>query len=173
MNDKVPPRAPFGSPGERTIIAPNPGGRRPMPPPGGPAPYTPQGPNAPQPMAPQGTPYAPPGAPVNPNPDEWFAPSARAAQPVIQTPAPAIRMDELVAANENPILRSAGPLLLLLGRLRVALARASLASLMGQVADAIAFFEHVDSAVECIGDHDIAIHFTKTGIRMRKNIGNA
>lgn len=141
MSDKVPPRTPFGSSGERTIIAPNPGGRRPPPPPGGPAPYPPQGPAAPQPMALQGTPYVPPSAPVNPNPDEWFAPSARAVQPVIQAPAPAIRMDELVAANENPILRSAGPLLLLLGRLRVALARASLASLMGQVADAIAFFE--------------------------------
>jgi type VI secretion system protein ImpK len=38
-------------------------------------------------------------------------------------------------------LRSAGPLLLLLGRLRVALARASFASLMEMVADSIKFFE--------------------------------
>jgi type VI secretion system protein ImpK len=52
-----------------------------------------------------------------------------------------VRIDELVTANENPILRSAGPLLLMLGRLRVALARASFASLMEQVADAIKFFE--------------------------------
>ena len=43
--------------------------------------------------------------------------------------------------NENPIMRAAGPLLLLLGRLRVALLRASFASLMEQVADAIKFFE--------------------------------
>ena len=38
-------------------------------------------------------------------------------------------------------MRAAGPLLLLLGRLRVALVRASFASLMEQVADAIKFFE--------------------------------
>ncbi|MBN8921376.1 MAG: type IVB secretion system protein IcmH/DotU, partial [Rhizobiales bacterium] len=38
-------------------------------------------------------------------------------------------------------MRSAGPLLLLLGRLRVALMRASFASLMEQVAEAIKFFE--------------------------------
>ena len=38
-------------------------------------------------------------------------------------------------------MRAAGPLLLLLGRLRVALLRASFASLMEQVADAIKFFE--------------------------------
>ena len=51
------------------------------------------------------------------------------------------RVDELVAPNTNPIMRAAGPLLLLLGRLRVALLRASFASLMEQVADAIKFFE--------------------------------
>src|SRR5262249_58513118 len=66
---------------------------------------------------------------------------AQAPQPVAQVHVPAVRIDELVAPNENPILRSAGPLLLLLGRLRVALARASFASLMEQVADAIKFFE--------------------------------
>ena len=52
-----------------------------------------------------------------------------------------LRVDELVAPNANPIMRAAGPLLLLLGRLRVALLRASFASLMEQVADAIKFFE--------------------------------
>jgi type VI secretion system protein ImpK len=50
-------------------------------------------------------------------------------------------MEELVAPNANPIMRAAQPLLLLLGRLRVALMRASFASLMEQVADAIKFFE--------------------------------
>jgi len=44
-------------------------------------------------------------------------------------------------ANANPIMRAAGPLLQLLGRLRVALMRASFASLMEQVADAVKFFE--------------------------------
>jgi type VI secretion system protein ImpK len=52
-----------------------------------------------------------------------------------------LRLDELAAPHENPIMRSAGPLLLLLGRLRVALMRASFASLMEQVSDAIKFFE--------------------------------
>ena len=33
MSDKVPPRTPFGGPSERTIIRPNPGGRRPVAPP--------------------------------------------------------------------------------------------------------------------------------------------
>ena len=46
-----------------------------------------------------------------------------------------------MAPNANPIMRAAGPLLLLLGRLRVALMRASFASMMEQVADAIKFFE--------------------------------
>jgi len=52
-----------------------------------------------------------------------------------------LRMEELAAPHENPIMRAAGPLLLLLGRLRVALMRASFAALMEQVADAIKFFE--------------------------------
>jgi type VI secretion system protein ImpK len=147
MNDKVPPRNPFGIPGEKTVIRPNPGGRRAVPPqpvPGGPAaPYTPvpQSPGPPQPAAPAATPYVPPTAPVNANPDEWITSQAQAPQPVQQVRVPEVRIDELVAPNENPILRSAGPLLLLLGRLRVALARASFASLMEQVADAIKFFE--------------------------------
>ncbi|WP_312011914.1 type VI secretion system protein TssL, long form [Bradyrhizobium sp. AUGA SZCCT0182] len=46
-----------------------------------------------------------------------------------------------MAPNANPIMRAAGPLLQVLGRLRVALLRASFASLMEQVADAIQFFE--------------------------------
>ena len=148
MNDKVPPRNPFGIPGERTVIRPNPGGRRPVAPapmPGAPpAPYSPvpAGYGPPQPAAPAATPYVPPAAPGNPNPDEWITAQAQAPpQPIAQVHVPEVRIDELVAPNENPILRSAGPLLLLLGRLRVALARASFASLMEQVADAIKFFE--------------------------------
>ncbi len=96
---------------------------------------------APQPAAPPATPYVPPVAPTNANPDEWITTPAQAPQPVAPVRIPEVRIDELVAPNENPILRSAGPLLLLLGRLRVALARASFASLMEQVADAIKFFE--------------------------------
>src|SRR5882762_3252578 len=141
MNDKLPPRSPFGIPGEKTVIRPNPGGRRAVPP--QPPAYSPvpQAPGPPQPAAPAATPYVPPAAPGNPNTEEWINTPAQAPQPVAQVHVPQVRIDELVAPNENPILRSAGPLLLILGRLRVALARASFASLMEQVADAIKFFE--------------------------------
>jgi type VI secretion system protein ImpK len=156
MTDKIPPRAPpgapgaplgapgapLGAPGERTIIRPSPGGRRPVAPSSSPDPHDPAAAGAsPKPLAPQATPYAPPATPGNPNPDEWIASSSQPPQAQPQAAAPDIRIDELVAANENPILRSAGPLLMLLGRLRVALARASFASLMEMVADAIKFFE--------------------------------
>jgi type VI secretion system protein ImpK len=147
MSDKVPPRNPFG-PAERTIIRPNPGGRRVPPPPPGPAAPPPGAPHnpapqnlaPPQPVAPAATPYAPPAAAPPGHSDEWISTTAQAPAPV-QAAAPDIKIDELVAPNENPILRSAGPLLLMLGRLRVALAHASFASLMEQVADAIKFFE--------------------------------
>jgi type VI secretion system protein ImpK len=55
--------------------------------------------------------------------------------------APSLRVDDLVAPNGNPIMRAAGPVLQLLGRLRVALLRAPFGSLMEQVAEAINFFE--------------------------------
>jgi type VI secretion system protein ImpK len=144
MTDKTPPRAPLGAPGERTIIRPSPGGRRPVAPlPASSPPHDPavHDPAAPKPLAPQATPYVPPATPGNPHPDEWIATSAPPPQAAPQAAAPNIRIEELVAANENPILHSAGPLLLVLGRLRVALARASFASLMEMVADSIKFFE--------------------------------
>src|SRR5579872_172671 len=149
MSEKVPPRPPFGGSGDRTVIRPNPGGRRPVAPPTSPnepAPaYTPVRPPdyvaQPQPVTPQVTPYQPPSTPVVKNPDEWIATHATEAPQRAVAPAPDMRIDELVTANENPILRSAGPLLLMLGRLRVALARASFASLMEQVAETINFFE--------------------------------
>ena len=65
-----------------------------------------------------------------------------AAPPQLDMPSgPPLRMDDLAAPNANPIMRAAGPLLQLLGRLRVSLMRASFASLMEQVADAVKFFE--------------------------------
>jgi type VI secretion system protein ImpK len=149
MSEKVPPRPPFGGSGDRTVIRPNPGGRRPVaptPPPNQPPPaYTPVRPpdyvGQPQPVPPQATPYQPPSSPVVQNTDEWIATPAVEAPQRPVAPAPDVRIDDLVTANENPILRSAGPLLLMLGRLRVALARASFASLMEQVAEAIKFFD--------------------------------
>ena len=144
MSDNVPPRNPFGIPGDRTVVRPNPGGRRPVAPPapsgGAPYPVSQEQP-PPQPAAAPATPYAPPAAPSDRSPDDWIKARPQAEEPVPQARLPEVRIDELVAPNENPILRSAGPLLLLLGRLRVTLARASFASLMEQVAETIKFFE--------------------------------
>ncbi len=153
MNDKDKPANPFGRV-ERTIIRPNPGGRLPQ---------------APDPLAPSADPgRPPPRAPFSPtppstSPSSGYSPQspgyARAADDAhrpkngcrrrprrssrsSRSPAaPMLRVDELVAPNANPIMRAAGPLLQLLGRLRVALMRASFASLMEQVADAVKFFE--------------------------------
>jgi len=141
-----------------------PGGQQqyPSPPPLGPAPSSPLGappsptpqplPSRPGPVvqapAPPAAPYQQPlaqgyaAAPSTPAPEEWISTPAR---PIPQAPitqqARAFRVDELVAPNANPILRAAGPLLLLFGRLRVALTRVSFASLMEQAAEAINFFE--------------------------------
>ncbi|GJD45623.1 hypothetical protein AFCDBAGC_3497 [Methylobacterium cerastii] len=52
-----------------------------------------------------------------------------------------LRRDIVVAPNRNPYLKAAGPLLLLFGRLRVQLSRASFSNLMEQVAAAIEDFE--------------------------------
>jgi type VI secretion system protein ImpK len=82
-----------------------------------------------------------PGATPTGSTEEWISTPA-APKPVEQIQrGPDLRLDELAAPNENPIMRAAGPLLLLLGRLRVALLRAPFASLMEQVADAVVFFE--------------------------------
>src|SRR5260370_24220597 len=137
MKDKLPPRSPFGIPGEKTVIRPNPGGRRAVP--AQPQAYSPvpQAPGPPQPAAPAATPYVPPATPGNPNAEEWISTPAQAPQPVLQVHVPQVRIDELVAPNENPILRSAGPLLLILGRLLVSLSPTSFASLVVRVSTAV------------------------------------
>jgi type VI secretion system protein ImpK len=111
-----------GDESDRTVFRPNPGGRRP-----------------PEPRAPT-TPAASPRPAGESGGEDWIAsrPEPRGA-PLPQ--AQALSFDELVAPSANPILRSAGPLLLLLGRLRVAALQASFASLMEQVAQAVQFFE--------------------------------
>ena len=147
---------PFGR-GERTIIRPNPGGRlaaaRPLSAPAAaptPPALVPVSPVGPQPAIP-----TPPQSPANPAPAPVLAtaPSTHAAEDWIKTAPkpqvadqsaasmPMLRIEELAAPNANPIMRAAGPLLQLLGRLRVSLLRASFASLMEQVAEAIKFFE--------------------------------
>ncbi len=153
MNDKDKPANPFGR-AERTIIRPNPGGRLPqvpdpVPPSADPGRAAPRAPYSPVPpsaspssgYSPQSPGYA--AAPTTPALEEWASTPATPAQPprFAEPAAPMLRVDELVAPNANPIMRAAGPLLQLLGRLRVALMRASFASLMEQVADAVKFFE--------------------------------
>jgi type VI secretion system protein ImpK len=150
MNDSNRPANPFGRI-DRTIIRPNPGGRLPQAPdvsapsaaPGAPrAPYSPTPPSASPSSAysPQAAGYAAP--PTTPAQEEWVStPTAQLSQPIAPASGAPLRVDELVAPNANPIMRSAGPLLQLLGRLRVALMRASFAHLMEQVADAVKFFE--------------------------------
>jgi type VI secretion system protein ImpK len=120
-------------------------------------PYAPPAPNpyaAPQPGYPPPPPPGYPGSPYPGQPMYGTAPQTPQQEDWIQTQREApqqlgaqtarlneLRLDELAAPHENPIMRSAGPLLLLLGRLRVALMRASFAQLMEQVAEAIQFFE--------------------------------
>lgn len=125
------PQAPPGYPGAPPGYPGAPPGYPAAPPPAG---YPPQ---SPYPGSPQ--PYA--AAPATPAPEEWINTPAQAPQAPQRREAPPLRVDDLAAPNANPIMRAAGPLLLLLGRLRVALMRASPASLMEQVADAIKFFE--------------------------------
>ncbi len=154
MNDKDNPFG-VGGGGERTVFRPNPGGRlppaQPSPPPNAP-PRAPAGypqPAAPRPVAPSAQPFAgiarpaAASAPSQGRSDEWIA-TPKPAQPMaadgVQR-AEDLRFEDLAAQHENPIMRAAGPLLLLLGRLRVAMVSASLASLMEQVAAAVGFFE--------------------------------
>jgi type VI secretion system protein ImpK len=154
---------PFGR-ANRTIIRPNPGGRLPTP-------YSPPTPSVPQPPVQgpaEGTPASlqpnppsespeqssePSPSPTRPAPTLGTAPATHPSEDWILTSTkpqvaahasgqgPALRVDELAAPNANPIMRAAGPLLQLLGRLQVALLRAPFATLMEQVAEAIKFFE--------------------------------
>lgn len=126
---------PFGR-SDRTIIMPDPAGRR----------------SASAPEA-AGSSRAPSPASVvratASSPDDWASPE-RAPPPASQASgmpldeqarALVLRRDVVVAPHENPFLRAAGPLLLLLGRLRVQLSHASFANLMEQVAASIEEFE--------------------------------
>lgn len=132
---------PFGGGGERTVIMPNPGGRRPNPAPVPAAPVTPSS----QPAFVQPSFVPPPGGPGGQGgTDDWVRPEPPrpiAIDPDEQRRALVLKRDVVVAPNENPLLRAAGPLLLLLGRMRVQLSRASYANLMEQVAAAIEDFE--------------------------------
>jgi type VI secretion system protein ImpK len=85
----------------------------------------------------------PPASPYGaqaPQAEEWATGQRRPLEPA----APKsflLRRDNLTPPNENPIMRAAGPLLLLLGRLRANIVRTPSAQLMEQVAQAIQEFE--------------------------------
>ncbi len=74
--------------------------------------------------------------------EDWIRARERPAAPAGHLPPlPDIDLDELASPHDNPIMRAAGPLLILLGRLRAAALRAPFAGLMEQVAEAMRFFE--------------------------------
>ena len=161
---------PFGR-RERTIIRPNPGGRRPGQTPGGAPPAaTPTSPVAYPPPRPPA--YAPPPShtpppPIRPPPrrpatfrrkagqanwDGWATtPTPAPINPYLQQPGGSAPMTpapvsphvsvDLVAIAANPLMRAAASLLLLLGRLRASLSRAGTDQLMDQVAQSIVQFE--------------------------------
>ncbi|MCG5233950.1 type VI secretion system protein TssL, long form [Xanthobacter oligotrophicus] len=127
---------PFDDRQDRTVFRPNPGGRRPTTPqPPYPAPAGGPG-TGPAPTAPQVA------APLSPNPrDTWGVPGGDAA-PASAFPRPALlERAQMTLPHQNQIMRAAGPLLLLLGRLRIALMRASFAELMQHAADTITAFD--------------------------------
>jgi type VI secretion system protein ImpK len=161
MSDK---RDPFGPGGDRTVFQPNPGLRRsqrPAPPPAAPTPgYTPQTAPAYPPSQPEfgaaggaprpaehpygqfaPSPFETAGQPRASAPDAWITGRAQQQAPAPLQRAEDLNFDELVAQHPNPMLRAAGPLLHLLGRLRVAALSADLESLLEQVAAAVAFFD--------------------------------
>ena len=149
---------PFGR-SDRTIIRPNPAGRRTPPPPAGdPAAGSPVGgaPPASTPRPPVAYP-APPGAPPNApasSPgqggwDDWMTPrtpnnlyvAPEASAPMTPAPmSPHVSVD-LVTVAASPLMRAAASLLVMLGRLRASLVRAGPNQLMDQVAQAIEQFE--------------------------------
>jgi len=160
MSDKDDP---FNTPrrGDRTVFIPNPGGRSAGPvAPFNPATPTPGGVNpgginpgganmggaaAPRPTSPQQPQSnSPRPAPQN---EDWIR-SQEQPHYVDHPDRRQFTIEELVVPNENPIMQAAGPLLLLLGRLRVAIMQAPFAALMEQVADAVMYF---DKAIRAAG----------------------
>jgi type VI secretion system protein ImpK len=129
-----PPFDPFEA-GDRTVIRPNPGGRRQA-----------------QPQTPQPAPVEPDAAaedawlsgqgrqpPAAPPPDQAAPPPAVPGAGVRSADLRAIRA--LDVADDNPIMRAARPLLVLLSNLRVSGSQQKVAPLMEAVAQSIGEFE--------------------------------
>jgi type VI secretion system protein ImpK len=139
MSGGKPPGDPFSG-SDRTVIRPNPGGRRDAV---SPAPGTPPaeadfwgaGPSMrPLTPAPPGPPAAAPPAAGQPGP---VVPSAVAGTP----PMPAVLLRDGAIGETNPFLNEARQLLILLANLRISSQQSGIAALMDQVAQAIAGIE--------------------------------
>ena len=134
MSDRDRPFDPFGR-SDRTVIRPNPGGRRPAQ----------AAAAAPLPPYPSPSPAAPSPAAPAPSMEEWVSAAPRiapSAGPPASAPKPVlVREEHLNAPNENPVMKAAGPLLLALGQFRANMVRSPSAEFMEQVAQAIAEFE--------------------------------
>ena len=125
MSDKGSPSDPFGR-SDRTIIKPNPAGRR-APPPSRPDPQPvssgyPAPPASPHGYGPSTAPQYPSGAAGSPGVpgtgEEWLSappPRPTAASPPGHVPQALPRREQMLTPNANPMLKAAGPLLLLLG----------------------------------------------------------
>jgi type VI secretion system protein ImpK len=165
------PKDPFdANSGGKTVFRPNPVHRRPQapaePPARHPGPTPSESAGAGQ-AKPAVQPYTQNTAPAYPKPlpddrmrattggDEWISSTGRPPEAAFadMPRAEDLRFEELAAPNENPVMRAACPLLLLLGRLRVAMVRASFASLMEQVAEAINFFDRTIRSAGVTGEH--------------------
>lgn len=121
------PFDPFGQ-NDRTIVRPNPGGRAP---------------------APGGQPTPQPGGGMQPPPMQ----QAPQQQPSFSPPPSAAPAGPLVTPGTNPLIIAAGPLLVLLGRLRNSLTQASFADLKTSVSRSIESFEATASANGANSNH--------------------
>jgi type VI secretion system protein ImpK len=140
MSNGKPPFDPFGADGsgERTVIKPNPGGRREIP-------QQPQ-----QPQQPPRMPQAPPaqrdiwggGKQAQTSHPHQPAPAAAPSPPGPQmsTPVPDLSATA-ITSGPNPIVDAARPLLLLLSNIRIARQVPEVASLMDTVVKGIDSFE--------------------------------
>jgi type VI secretion system protein ImpK len=143
---------PFGR-RDRTIIVPNPGGRRPTPTAPGAPTLPPPSPGYPPPSSASTYPpasFTPPQS--YPQRDEWggvaspppvnpYLQTGAVSEPMTPAPrTPHVSVD-LVDVTASPLLRASASLLLLLGRLSSSLSRAGAGQLMDQVAQAIQQFE--------------------------------
>ena len=148
MNDKDNPFG-VGGGGDRTVFRPNPGGRLPPQPPQQPDPFGRPPPPPPPNQFARPAPMSGAGGPQGS--EDWIQTSRPQEPAEAMQRAEDLHFDELAAQHENPIMRAAGPLLLLLGRLRVAMLRASAASLIAQVVAAIKFFEEELGKASIVG----------------------